>query len=132
MDNLRIENEYRELRINMDNPVREKSFQFALRIVKLYRYLKEEKKEYVLSKQILRSGTAIGALVRESQHAESKADFIHKLAIALKEANETDYWIELLYQSGYLEEKSYQSIHIDINELLSLLISIVKKTKANR
>ena len=116
----------------MDNPVRDKSFQFALRIVKLYRYLKEEKKEYVLSKQILRSGTAIGALVRESQHAESKADFIHKLAIALKEANETDYWIELLYQSGYLEEKSYQSIHIDINELLSLLISIVKKTKANR
>jgi four helix bundle protein len=118
--------------MNMDNPVRDKSFQFALRIVKLYRYLKEEKKEYVLSKQILRSGTAIGALVRESQHAESKADFIHKLAIALKEANETDYWIELLYQSGYLEEKSYQSIHIDINELLSLLISIVKKTKANR
>jgi four helix bundle protein len=118
--------------MNMDNPVRDKSFQFALRIVKLYRYLKEEKKEYVLSKQILRSGTAIGALVRESQHAESKADFIHKLAIALKEANETDYWIELLYQSGYLEEKSYQSIHIDINELLSLLISIVKKTKANK
>ncbi len=116
----------------MDNPVRDKSFQFALRIVKLYRYLKEEKKEYVLSKQILRSGTAIGALVRESQHAESKAEFIHKLAIALKEANETDYWIELLYQSGYLEEKSYQSIHIDINELLSLLISIVKKTKANK
>jgi four helix bundle protein len=115
-----------------DNVVRDKSFQFALRIVKLYRYLKDEKKEYVLSKQILRSGTAIGALIRESQHAESKADFIHKLAIALKEANETDYWIELLYQSGYLEEKSYQSIHIDINELLSLLISIIKKTKANK
>jgi four helix bundle protein len=90
-----------------NNVVRDKSFQFALRIVKLYRYLKEEKKEYVLSKQILRSGTAIGALVRESQHAESKADFIHKLSIALKEANETDYWIELLFQSGYIEEKSY-------------------------
>lgn len=116
----------------MNSAVRDKSFSFALRIVKLYRYLKEEKKEYVLSKQVLRSGTAIGALVRESQYAESKADFIHKLAIALKEVNETDYWIELLYQSGYLEEKSYQSIHIDINELLSLLISIVKKTKANR
>jgi four helix bundle protein len=115
-----------------DNVVRDKSFQFALRIVKLYRYLKDEKKEYVLSKQILRSGTAIGALIRESQHAESKADFIHKLAIALKEANETDYWIELLYQSEYLEEKSYQSIHVDINELLSLLISIIKKTKANK
>jgi four helix bundle protein len=115
-----------------DNVVKDKSFQFALRIVKLYRYLKDEKKEYVLSKQILRSETAIGALIRESQHAESKADFIHKLAIALKEANETDYWIELLYQSGYLEEKSYQSIHVDINELLSLLISIIKKTKINK
>jgi four helix bundle protein len=103
-----------------------------LRIVKLYRYLKEEKKEYVLSKQILRSGTAIGALVRESQHAESKADFIHKLSIALKEANETDYWIELLFQSEYIEEKSYQSIHKDIDELLSLLIAIVKKSKQNK
>jgi four helix bundle protein len=125
---LRVENEI----MAGDNVVRDKSFQFALRIVKLYRYLKDEKKEYVLSKQILRSGTAIGALIRESQHAESKADFIHKLAIALKEANETDYWIELLYQSEYLEEKSYQSIHVDINELLSLLISIIKKTKANK
>jgi four helix bundle protein len=115
-----------------ENAVRDKSFQFALRIVKLYRYLKEEKREYVLSKQILRSGTAIGALVRESQHAESKADFIHKLSIALKEANETDYWIELLFQSGYIEEKSYQSIHNDIDELLSLLIAIVKKSKQNK
>jgi four helix bundle protein len=116
----------------MDSPVRDKSFGFALRIVKLYRYLKENKKEYVLSKQVLRSGTAIGALVRESQYAESKADFIHKLSIALKEANETDYWIELLYQSGYLEEKSYQSIHADIKELLKILASIVKTTKENK
>jgi four helix bundle protein len=115
----------------MNSPVRDKSFRFALRIVKLYQYLKEEKKEYVLSKQVLRSGTAIGALVRESQYAESKADFIHKLAIALKEANETEYWIELLYQSGYLEEKSYQSIHTDIEELLKLLTSIIKTTKQN-
>jgi four helix bundle protein len=115
-----------------NNVVRDKSFQFALRIIKLYRYLKEEKKEYVLSKQILRSGTAIGALVRESQHAESKADFIHKLSIALKEANETDYWIELLFQSGYIEEISYRSIHKDIDELLSLLVAIVKKSKQNK
>ncbi len=115
-----------------NNVVRDKSFQFALRIVKLYRYLKEEKKEYVLSKQILRSGTAIGALIREAQHAESKADFIHKLSIALKEANETDYWIELLFQSEYIEEKSYQSIHKDIDELLSLLVAIVKKSKQNK
>ena len=117
--------------MNMDNPVRDKSFQFALRIIKLYQYLKEQKKEYVLSKQILRSGTAIGALIRESQYAESRADFIHKLAIALKEANETEYWIELLYQSGYLDEKSYQSIHTDIEELLKLLTSIIKTTKNN-
>jgi four helix bundle protein len=115
-----------------NNVVKDKSFQFALRIVKLYRYLKEEKKEYVLSKQILRSGTAIGALVKEAQHAESKADFIHKLSIALKEANETDYWIELLFQSGYIEEKSYQSIHNDIEELLSLLVAIIKKSKQNK
>jgi four helix bundle protein len=115
----------------MNSPVRDKSFRFALRIVKLYQYLKEDKKEYVLSKQVLRSGTAIGALIRESQYAESKADFIHKLAIALKEANETEYWIELLYQSGYLEEKSYQSIHLDVEELLKLLTSIIKTTKEN-
>jgi four helix bundle protein len=115
-----------------NNVIKDRSFKFALRIVRLYRYIKEEKKEYVLSKQVLRSGTAIGALVRESQHAESKADFIHKLSIALKEANETDYWIELLFQSGYLEETSYLSIHADIDELLKLLISIIKTTKANK
>ena len=115
-----------------NNIVRDKSFWFALRIVKLYRYLKEEKKEYVLSKQVLRSGTAIGALVRESQHAESKADFIHKLSIALKEANETEYWSELLFQSEYLEHRSYQSIHTDIEELLKLLTSIIKTTKENK
>ena len=114
------------------NIVQDKSFRFALRIVKLYQYLKEEKKEYVLSKQVLRSGTAIGALIRESQHAESKADFIHKLAIALKEANETEYWIELLFHSEYLEQKSYQSIHADIEEILKLLISIIKTTKENK
>ena len=79
-----------------ENAIRDKSFAFALRIVKLYQYLTEQKKEYVLSKQLLRSGTAIGALVREAQQAESKADFIHKLAIALKEANESDYWLDLL------------------------------------
>lgn len=114
------------------NVIKDKSFRFALRIVKLYQYLKDDKKEYVLSKQVLRSGTAIGALVRESQHAESKADFIHKLSIALKEANETEYWIELLFQSGLIEEKSYQSIHIDIEELLKLLTSIVRTTKENK
>lgn len=111
--------------------VKDKSFAFALRIVKLNRYLVEQKKEYVLSKQILLSGTAIGALVREAEQAESKADFVHKLAIALKEANETEYWIELLFQSGYLEENSYQSIHKDLKELLKLLTSILKRSKEN-
>jgi four helix bundle protein len=111
--------------------VYEKSFVFALRIVKLYKYLCEEKREYVLSKQLLRSGTAIGALVREAEHAESKADFIHKMAIALKEANETQYWIELLYQSEYLNLQGYDSINTDSRELIKLLASIVKTSKTN-
>lgn len=84
-----------------ENVVLEKSFNFAVRIVELSKHLVQEKREYVLSKQVLRSGTAIGALAREAQHAESKADFIHKLSIALKEANETDYWLLLLYKTNY-------------------------------
>ncbi len=112
-----------------DNAIRDKSFAFALRIVKLYQYLTEQKKEYVLSKQLLRSGTAIGALVREAQHAESRADFIHKLGIALKEANESDYWLELLHQSGYIDSKGFKSIVADVQELLKILTSILKTTK---
>ena len=114
-----------------ENVIKNKSFKFALRIVNLYKFL-SEKKEFVLSKQLLRSGTAIGALVREAEHAESKADFIHKMAIALKEANETEYWIELLYQSEFIEDTAYQSIKIDIEEMLKLLISIIKTTKQNK
>ena len=83
------------------NVIKAKSFDFALRIVKLYQFLCN-KKEFVLSKQLLRSGTSVGALVREAEQAESKADFIHKMAIALKEANETQYWLELLYKSDYI------------------------------
>jgi four helix bundle protein len=86
--------------------IRDKSFYFALHIVKLYKYLTAAKKEYILSKQVLRSGTAIGALTREAEQAESRADFIHKLAIALKEANETEYWLDLLFQSAYIDEKA--------------------------
>ena len=111
------------------NIVKEKSFAFALRIIKLHRFLQDEKREYVLSKQLLRSGTAIGALVREAEQAESKADFIHKMAIALKEANETDYWIELLYQSETLEEKGFSSIKPDITEVIKLLTSIIKTSR---
>lgn len=114
-----------------ENVVKNKSFAFALRIIKLYKILSEEKKEFVMSKQLLRSGTAVGALIREAEHAESKADFIHKMAIALKEANETEYWIELLFQSEYLDKTSYQSIHTESKELLKLLISIVKSSKEN-
>lgn len=108
---------------------KKKSFDFALRIVKLYQYLAAEKKEYVLSKQLLRSGTSIGAMIRESEHAESKSDFIHKLLIGLKEANEADYWIELLYKSNFIDEKSFQSIQKDIKEILKLLTAIIKASK---
>jgi len=111
------------------NIVRDKSFAFALRIIKLCRYLDSEKKEYVLSRQLLRSGTAICALVREAEQAESKADFIHKMSISLKEANETDYWIELLYHSGIIIQNEYNSINPDIEELLKLLTSIIKSSK---
>ncbi len=115
----------------MKNVVKEKSLEFAIRIVNLYKYLTDSKKEFIMSKQLLRSGTAIGALVRESEHAESRADFIHKLSIALKEANETDYWLELLHRTEYLTKKQYQSINENIIELLKLLISIIKKSKNN-
>lgn len=113
------------------NEVSEKSFAFALRIIKLYKYLTEQQREFVLSKQLLRSGTAVGALIREAEQAESHADFIHKMAIALKEANETAYWIDLLNQSGYIDVKGYESIYPEIVELLKLLTSIIKSSKAN-
>ncbi|MFH0735443.1 MAG: four helix bundle protein [bacterium] len=113
-----------------DNVVKEKSFNFALRIIKLSQYMQKEYNEFVLSKQVLRSGTAIGALIRESEHAESKLDFIHKLAIAQKESNETDYWLELIYQSKYIDEKLYNSIETDIKEIIKLLASIIITSKA--
>ncbi len=108
-----------------------KSYRFAIRIVKLFNYLKQEYNEYILSKQILRSGTAIGALIREAEFAQSKADFTHKMNIALKEANETDYWIDLLYDTDYINEKMYQDIKRDIKELIKILVAIVKSSKIN-
>ncbi|MCD6653910.1 MAG: four helix bundle protein [Sulfurovum sp.] len=111
--------------------LREKSFSFALCIVKLSKYLQEQHKEYILSKQVLRSGTAVGALIREAQYAQSKADFLHKLTIALKEANETEYWLPLLKESNYLDEKIFESIYPKIDELLKLLISSTKTIKKN-
>ena len=113
----------------MDKAIQERSFQFAIRIVNLYKYLQAEKKEYVLAKQLLRCGTSIGANVAESQQAQSRADFISKLNIALKEAYETNYWIRLLYETQYLSQEQYQSILTDCKELERLLISIIKTAK---
>jgi four helix bundle protein len=94
--------------------------------------LQTEKREFVLSKQVLRSGTAIGALVREAQQAESRADFAHKLAIALKEAHETEYWLDLLHQSDLLDKAGHESIHPEITELMKLLTSIIKTTRTRQ
>lgn len=112
-----------------ENIVKEKSYKFAMRVIKAYKFLSEDKREFVLSKQILRSGTAIGALIREAEQAQSRKDFIHKMNIALKEANETEYWLMLLKDSEYINEESFISIHKDCDELIRLLVSIVKTTK---
>ena len=112
------------------NTFKDKSFKFAVRIVKLYKYLLAEKKEFVLSKQLLCSGTAVAALYREAEYAESKADFIHKLAIAQKECNESIYWLELLVETSYLGKTEFESINDDATELLKMLTSIIKTTKS--
>ena len=113
----------------MSNIVADKSKAFALRIVKLYVHLKDERHEFVLCKQLLRSGTSIGANVREALRGQSRPDFFAKLNIALKEADETEYWLELLHESGYLEDKSFESIYTDCDELIKLLVSITKTQK---
>lgn len=111
-----------------ENVIKEKSFLFAIEIVSLYKVL-VERKEYVLSKQLLRSGTSIGANVRESEHAQSKADFIHKLSISLKEANETEYWLDLLFETNYLTEVEFKKIKPKTIEILKLLTSIINTSK---
>ena len=113
----------------MENAIEEKSFRFAIRIVKLYHHLTHEKKEYILSKQLLRAGTSIGANVSESQQSQSRADFISKMSIALKEASETDYWIRLLQATGYLSNVEYESFMPDCVEIEKLLTSILKTAK---
>jgi four helix bundle protein len=112
-----------------ENIVMDKAYAFALRIIKAYKFLSLEQREFVLSKQLLRSGTSIGALIKEAEHAQSKADFINKMNIALKEANETEYWLMLLKDSEYIDSKSFTSIVEDCREIVRLLISIVKTTK---
>ncbi len=113
----------------MEKAIQEKSFQFAIRIVNLCKYLHAEQNEYILSKQLMRSGTSIGANVAEAQHAQSKPDFISKMNIALKETSETDYWLRLLYATEYLQKNAFDSIMTDCDEIKKLLISIVKSAK---
>ena len=112
-----------------ENVIVDKSKAFALRIINLYKYLISEKKEYVLSKQVLRSGTSIGANVKEAIRGQSKADFYAKMNIALKEASETEYWLELIGESGYIEKEPFNSIYSDCQELLKILMSITKSQK---
>lgn len=113
----------------MDNVIENKSFQFAIRIVRLYKFLCEEKKEYILSKQLLRADTSIGANVTESQQAQSKPDFVSKISIALKEASETKYWIKLLGATEYLSENQTKSILDDCVEIEKILVTILKSAK---
>ena len=115
----------------MKNTIQNISYTFALRIVKLCNHLQKNKREIVMSKQLLRCGTSIGANVAESKHAQSRADFISKLTIALKEAAETDYWLRLLYDAAYLNNVEFQSIYADCKEIESILAAIVKTTKNN-
>lgn len=112
-----------------ENVIADKSKAFALRIIKLYHYLRNEKSEHVLSKQLLRSGTSIGANVKEAVNGQSKADFYAKMYIAYKEANESEYWLELLYESGYIEQQAFESIYSDCKELIKILASFTKTQK---
>ncbi len=113
----------------MRNVVKDKSFRFAIRIVRLYQFLVSDKKEFVMSKQLLRSGTSVGAMVREAEHAETKKDFIHKMAIAQKEINESIYGLELQKETDYLSLTEFESLSKDAVEILKLLTSIIKSTK---
>ena len=113
----------------MDNIIEIKSFDFAIRIINLYKYLTENKKEYILSKQLIRSGTSIGANIAEAEQAQSRADFISKLNIALKETAETKYWIKLLYATNYITDAENQSLMSDCIEIEKLLVTIIKTSK---
>ena len=114
----------------MNSNIEKKSFLFSVRVVKLARYLQEEKREYILSKQLIRAGTSIGANIVESQQAQSRADFISKLSIALKEASEANYWLRLLQATDYLSESEFSSIITDCRELEKILTSILKTTRS--
>ncbi|UCH91366.1 MAG: four helix bundle protein [Nitrospirota bacterium] len=113
-----------------DNPLKDKSYAFAIRIVKLSQYLRRDKKEFVLSKQVLRSGTAIGALIREAEFGQSRADFTSKMSISLKEANETEYWMCLLKDTDFISEHQFMTLQSDCKELIAMLVSTVKTSKS--
>ena len=112
-----------------ENVLKDKSFQFAIRIINLYKYLKIKHGEYIVSNQLVRSGTSVGALIREAEYAESTKDFIHKFSIGLKEANESKYWLDLLNATKYLNDKMHSSMVVDCDELLKLLTSTIKTSK---
>ncbi|MDX9905516.1 MAG: four helix bundle protein [Bacteroidales bacterium] len=114
-----------------ESPLKTKSYSFSIRIVRLSQFLINYKKEFVLSKQVLRSGTAIAALIREAEFGQSKADFINKLSISLKEANETEYWLSLLKDTGYISQKEFLSLSIDCKEMIKLLVTSIKTAKNN-
>lgn len=115
-----------------ENVVKDKSFAFAVRVVNLYKFLTEEKREFVLSRQILRSGTSIGANIEEADGGISKADFSNKISIAYKEAKETHYWLRLLHETGYIDQVAFDSILKDCNEICKLLFSILKTTRIKK
>ena len=114
------------------NVIVEKSFDFAVRIVNLHKYLTQEQKEYVMSKQLLRCGTSIGANISEAQRGQSMADFAAKMNIALKEANEAEYWLRLLYRTEYLSKSQFESMYADVQELLGILIAICRTSNAKK
>lgn len=113
------------------NTISKLSKNFALRIIKLYKYLLDEKREFIMSKQIYRSGTSIGANIAESRNAQSRADFIYKLSVALKEADETKYWLELLHESETISDRQFESIVNDLQIIIGTLVKIIKKLKEN-
>jgi four helix bundle protein len=111
------------------SPIKTKSYLLAINIVELYKRLSEQRKEYILSKQVLKSGTSVGANIREAIQAESRADFIHKMCIALKESSETEYWLGLLRDTNYLDEPTFDSLHSECEEVSKLLTAIIKSSR---
>lgn len=127
-----MKSEKRKMKNGPADPLQEKSYSFAIQIVKLAQSLQRNQKEYVLSRQVLRSGTAIGALIREAEFGQSRADFASKMAIALKEANETGYWLSLLKDTGIISAGQYSDLHPSCRELIAMLVATVKTTKRDR